>query len=221
MSVHHHSLGMGVTSDARRLRLVKELRQSGITNDRVLDAIAKVPRHEFMEEALRFQAYTNTALPIGLAQTISQPYIVALMTQTLLDTGSCKRVLEIGTGSGYQTAVLAELISSVFSVERIRSLSEKARKTLKRLEYRNILFSHTDGNMGWKSYAPYDGIVVTAGAQTIPESLTTQLADGGRMIIPVGPNGAQKLECVTKTGSRIKREVVGPASFVPLLSGRA
>lgn len=219
---HHHTRGLGATSDNARQRLVDELRRQGVSNERVLEVVASVPRHEFVEEALRYRAYVNTALPIGLAQTISQPYVVALMTQLLLEPGRVRKVLEVGTGSGYQSAVLAQLVSSVFSVERLRELSRTARERLERLGYHNIVFSYGDGMQGWASQAPFDGILVTAGGSEIPQALLDQLAPGGRLVIPVGPSGLQSLVCVDRTlDGRLLRSDRGKVSFVPLLSGKA
>ena len=221
MNVHHHSRGLGMTSGSRRDQLIAELRGQGIHHEKVLKVMAKVPRHEFVGEALRSKAYVNTALPIGQAQTISQPYVVALMSQTILGASiPVHKVLEVGTGSGYQTAVLAELVHSVFSVERIKALSESARQRLARLNYHNILFGYADGNLGWAINAPYDAILVTAGASALPDSLVRQLAVGGRMVIPVGPSGQQQLQLVerTRTGTRISE--LAKVSFVPLLSGK-
>lgn len=219
---HHHMRGLGATSDAARQKLVKTLEQQGVTDPRVLEVIARVPRHEFVEEALRYRAYNNTALPIGLAQTISQPFVVGLMTQLLIAPGRIRRVLEIGTGSGYQTAVLAELVSSVFSIERLRELSRTARERLERLGYHNIIFSYGDGMQGWAGQGPFDGIIVTAGGTELPRPLLEQLAPGGRLVMPVGPAGAQSLVYVDRRsdGQLVHREA-GAVSFVPLLAGRA
>lgn len=221
MNVHHHSRGLGMTSTGRRDQLIQELRQQGITDERVLKVMAKVPRHEFVGEALRSKAYVNTALPIGQAQTISQPFVVALMTQAILAADPVHKVLEIGTGSGYQTAVLAELVHSVFSVERIKSLSESARQRMARLNYRNVLFGYADGNIGWAINAPYDAIIVTAGAAAIPDALIKQLKVGGRMVIPVGPSGRQQLQLVERSAGGSRVSSLADVSFVPLLSGKS
>ncbi|MGQ0528269.1 MAG: protein-L-isoaspartate(D-aspartate) O-methyltransferase, partial [Panacagrimonas sp.] len=183
---HHHSRGLGMTSSKVREGLIQELRQQGIRDERVLEVMARIPRHEFVEEAFKGEAYKNRSLPIGNAQTISQPYIVALMTQAVLAGGTPKRILEVGTGSGYQTAVLAALVETVFTVERIRVLTESARTRLARLDVRNVHFGYADGTLGWPPYAPFDGIVVTAGGDTVPPALIEQLAVGGRLVIPVG-----------------------------------
>jgi protein-L-isoaspartate(D-aspartate) O-methyltransferase len=212
---------------ANRARLLADLEHNGITDKRVLDAMGRVPRHEFVEDAWRAEAYQNKPLPIGLSQTISQPYIVAVMTQLLLEQPVAgapprKRVLEIGTGSGYQTAVLAELVEQVFSVERIKALSETARTRLRQLGYRNIHFAYSDGMLGWEAHAPYDGILVAAAAADVPEALKAQLAPGGRLVIPVGAQaGGQMLRVIDRTPRGFAERDVLPVSFVPLLGGRA
>lgn len=218
---HHHSRGLGMTSDRVRDALIEELRRQGIHDERVLEAMRSVPRHEFVEEAFRGDAYRNRALPIGHAQTISQPYIVGLMTQALMGSGSPKRILEVGTGCGYQTAVLSRLVETVFTVERIRPLTEAARERLARLGYRNVHFGYADGTLGWIPYAPYDGIIVTAGGEQVPAALVKQLAPGGRLVIPVGPDGGQRLRLIQKTGGHPVEHDLGAVTFVPLLSGRA
>lgn len=225
---HPHSLGLGLTSPASRARLIAELKREGINDERVLDTLMKLPRHEFVEEAWRGEAYKNKPLPIGLAQTISQPYIVGLMTQLLLEPpaggagGKRRKVLEIGTGSGYQTAVLAELVPQVFSVERLKALSEQARARLRGLGYRNIHFGYSDGTAGWAAHAPYDGIMVTAAAAEVPKALLDQLELGGRLVIPVGPPARQSLQVIDRISAAKwqTREVAG-VSFVPLLEGKA
>ncbi len=200
-----------------RERMVKtQLIPRGITDPRVLAAMRKVPRHLFVEEALRGEAYNDHPLPIGHKQTISQPYIVALMTQALELKGD-EHVLEIGTGSGYQTAILAELSEKVYTVERIRPLLEKARKTLWELGYTNILFKAFDGTLGWKEYAPFDAIIVTAGAPKIPQPLLDQLAEGGRLVIPVGGRFSQDLVKVTKKNGHIIQKDLGGCRFVDLV----
>jgi protein-L-isoaspartate(D-aspartate) O-methyltransferase len=201
-------------------RLLDELRGQGIDDDRVLAALAKVPRHEFVDDALKNRAYENNALPIGHAQTISQPFVVALMTQALLRGRKPQRVLEIGTGSGYQTAVLAELVPTVYTVERIKPLSETARQRLAALRYRNIHFGYADGINGWLPYAPYDGILVTAGTDAVPPALVRQLSGSGRLIIPVGPQGRQSLKMIERRGAGTREQDLGWVSFVPLLPGR-
>jgi protein-L-isoaspartate(D-aspartate) O-methyltransferase len=188
----------------------------GVRDERVLAAMRKVPRHEFLPEAFRSIAYADNALPIGEGQTMSQPYMVALMTELLGLTGG-ERVLEIGTGSGYQAAVLAELCSKVYTVERIKTIAEKARSTLDRLGCRNVAIKVYDGTYGWKEMAPFDAVMVTAGAPEIPAPLIEQLKDGGRMVIPVGERYGQSLLKVIKTaeGTVIQRSI--PCVFVPLI----
>lgn len=216
-----HGLGLGLTSAAVRARLIDELRSQGIQDQRVLGAIGRVPRHEFVEEALWGEAYRNRPLPIGQRQTISQPFVVALMTQAVLGEDRPRRVLEVGTGSGYQTAVLAELVDVVLTVERLRGLSETARARLDRLGYRNVHFGYADGVQGWAPYAPFDAVVVTAGSASVPSALTDQLAPGGRLVIPVGPQGSQVLTLITREAEGLRRRMLADVSFVPLLPGRA
>jgi protein-L-isoaspartate(D-aspartate) O-methyltransferase len=200
-----------------RERMVKtQLVPRGIKNPRVLKVMGKIPRNRFIEEALSGEAYNDHPLPIGHKQTISQPYIVALMTEALELTGD-EKVLEIGTGSGYQTAILADLSGKVFTVERIRDLMVKARNILADLGYNNIMFKAFDGTLGWKEYEPYDAIMVTAGAPKIPEPLLDQLADGGRLIIPVGNRFSQELIKVTKKNGNIIQKNFGGCRFVDLV----
>ena len=200
-----------------RERMVKnQLIPRGIDDQEVLRVMAKIQRHLFMEEALLGEAYGDHPLPIGHKQTISQPYIVALMTEALELTGK-EKTLEIGTGSGYQTAILAELSERVFTIERIRPLMEKARNLLNELGYTNILFKAFDGTLGWKEYEPYDAIMVTAGAPKIPKPLLDQLADGGRMIIPIGDRFSQKLIKIIKEEGSYKEEDFGGCRFVDLI----
>ncbi|MCC7461334.1 MAG: protein-L-isoaspartate(D-aspartate) O-methyltransferase [Gammaproteobacteria bacterium] len=208
-----------MTSARTRDRLVQRLREQGIANPAVLERIRNVPRHIFVDEALASRAYEDTALPIGFGQTISQPYIVARMTEALLEGGALARVLEVGTGCGYQTAVLAPLVGRVYSIERIEGLLQRARARLKELGIRNVRLRHGDGAGGWASQAPFDGILVAAAALTIPEALIAQLAVGGRLIIPVGPEGAQQLLRITRREQGAERRVLEPVSFVPLLGG--
>ena len=210
-----------MTASSVRATLIKELRADGIQDERVLEVMGRIPRHDFVEEAMKGEAYKNKALPIGHAQTISQPYIVALMTELLLGgKNSVKRVLEIGTGSGYQTAVLASLVETVFTVERLRALTEIARQRLGAMNYRNIHFGYADGTLGWPPYAPFDGIIVTAAGIDVPKALTDQLAEGARLVIPVGPPGAQSLRVMEKTARGVTSRDVAPVSFVPLLTGK-
>jgi len=211
--------GIGMTSARTRERLVQRLQEQGISDERVLDRIRSVPRHLFMDEALATRAYEDTALPIGFGQTISQPYIVARMTEQLLAAGPVRRVLEVGTGCGYQTAVLSPLVEEIYSVERIAGLLGRARRTLRELKIRNANFRHADGNIGWAARAPFDGILVTAAPHAVPGALFEQLSVGGRLLAPVGPEGRQELFRYTKTEKRVERESLGAVSFVPLLSG--
>ena len=211
--------GIGMTSARTRERLVQRLQEQGIKDPRVLDRIRNVPRHLFMDEALASRAYEDTALPIGFGQTISQPYVVARMTEALLACGAVPTVLEIGTGCGYQSAVLAPLVEKIFTIERIESLVGRARRTLRELRIRNVSFRHDDGSVGWAVRAPFDGILLTAAPQAVPPALFEQLRIGGRLIAPVGPDGHQELFLYTKGETRIERQSLGAVSFVPLLSG--
>jgi protein-L-isoaspartate(D-aspartate) O-methyltransferase len=211
--------GIGMTSARTRERLIQRLRAEGIRSPAVLDQIRNVPRHLFMDEALASRAYEDTALPIGHGQTISQPYVVARMTEAVCSGGRPEKVLEIGTGCGYQTAILAGLAASVFTVERIEPLMKKARERLRQLRIHNVRFRYGDGWEGWQEHAPYDGIVVTAASPETPAALLEQLADGGRMIIPVGPRGCQELLEIRRTGQRFEEQVIDQVVFVPLLSG--
>lgn len=211
--------GIGMTSARTRERLVQRLMDQGITDRRVLDRIRNLPRHLFMDEALASRAYEDTALPIGFGQTISQPFVVARMTEALLEAGETPKVLEIGTGCGYQAAVLSPLVEKLYTIERIESLSGRARRTLRELKIRNVNFRHDDGNVGWATRAPFDGILLTAAPHAVPPALFEQLRVGGRLIAPVGPDGRQELFRYTKGETRIERESLGAVSFVPLLSG--
>ena len=213
--------GIGMTSARTRDRLVQRLRDQGITNLAVLDRIRNVPRHLFVDEALGSRAYEDTALPIGFGQTISQPYIVARMTEALLEGGPLHSVLEVGTGCGYQTAVLAPLVERVYTIERIEPLLTRARERLKELGVRNVRFRHGDGSLGWKAHAPYEGILVAAAPLTVPDALLKQLRVGGRLIVPLGPEGEQELVRFTRREQRIERESLGAVAFVPLLGGTA
>lgn len=210
--------GIGMTSARTRERLVQRLREAGISDAAVLETIGKVPRHLFMDEALASRAYEDTALPIGHGQTISQPYIVARMTELLLADGA-RRVLEIGTGSGYQTAVLCALTREVFSVERIEPLHKNARRCLQELGYRNYRLKLSDGSDGWPEYAPYDAILVTAAAIDVPTALLAQLAPGGRLLIPVGDTAYQELLSIRQTAEGVVREQIELVNFVPLIQG--
>jgi len=225
--------GIGMTSARTRERLVQRLRETGIRDAAVLEVIGRVPRHLFMDEALASRAYEDTALPIGHGQTISQPYMVARMTELLLadDAQGCasaaegrtpraagaRRVLEIGTGSGYQTAVLCALTQEVFSVERIEPLHKRARRCLQELGYRNFRLKLSDGSDGWPEYGPYDAILVTAAAADVPAALLAQLAPGGRLLIPVGNSARQELLSIRQTADGVVREHVELVNFVPLV----
>ena len=211
--------GIGMTSARTRDRLVQRLRDQGIANLAVLERIRNVPRHIFVDEALGSRASEDTALPIGFGQTISQPYIVARMTEALLDAAAPDNVLEVGTGCGYQTAVLAPLVKRVSTIERIEPLLTRARGRLKELGVRNVRFRHGDGSLGWKAHAPFDGILVAAAPLTVPEALLKQLKVGGRLIVPIGPEGQQQLVRLTRREQRVERENLGPVAFVPLLGG--
>ncbi|OGI51175.1 MAG: protein-L-isoaspartate O-methyltransferase [Candidatus Muproteobacteria bacterium RIFCSPHIGHO2_12_FULL_60_33] len=213
MDVH----GIGMTSRRTRDRLIQRLREEGIHDERVLDAIRRVPRHVFVDEALASRAYEDTALPIGHGQTISQPYIVARMTQALIAGGRPKKVLEVGTGSGYQTAVLACLVDEIYSVERLEPLMKFARKRLREIGCRNVHIKLSDGSWGWKEHAPYDGIIVTAAAAELPPSLVEQLAPGGRLVIPVGGPAMQELLLVQQTDKGLIQERIELVNFVPLV----
>ena len=211
--------GIGMTSARTRDRLIQRLREQGITNLAVLDRIRNVPRHIFVDEALASRAYEDTALPIGFGQTISQPYIVARMTEALLEGAPLTNVLEVGTGCGYQSAVLAPLVGKLLTIERIEPLLQRAKLRLKELELRNVRFRHGDGSQGWKAQGPFDGILVAAAPLSVPELLLQQLAVGGRLIVPVGPEGEQELLRFTRKEQRIERQSLGPVAFVPLLGG--
>lgn len=212
-------LGQGLTSLRSRERLVSKLREEGISDQRVLDAIRDVPRHMFVEEAFAHRAYENTALPIGFNQTISQPYIVARMTQELLAAGPLNKVLEVGTGSGYQAAVLGKVANRVYSIERIKKLSLQAQARLQKIKIRNVYLRHSDGALGWPDAGPFDGIMVTAAPTEIPNELLEQLAIGGRMVIPVGDQ-AQELRVITRTPNGFNTKVIEAVRFVPLLRGQ-
>ena len=207
-----------MTSERNRKRLVDRLMEEGIVDQRVLRAIGAVQRHRFVDEALANIAYRDTALPIGHGQTISQPLIVARMTEALLEAGPFERVLEVGTGSGYQAAVLAEITDQVLTVERIRPLYQRAGRLLRELGYHNVRLRQSDGSWGWPQLGPFERIVVTAGGSQIPEALREQLAPGGVLVIPVGPSGRQELIRVTRQGSDWHEESLGLVSFVPLVS---
>jgi protein-L-isoaspartate(D-aspartate) O-methyltransferase len=211
--------GIGMTSARTRDRLVERLRAHGIRTEAVLNQIRNVPRHLFVDEALASRAYEDTALPIGHGQTISQPYVVAKMTEALLDGFTGEKVLEIGTGCGYQTAVLAPLVKKIYSVERISQLLKKTKQRLRDLDIYNVQFRPGDGWEGWPKYAPYDGIIVAAAAPVVPDKLLEQLAPGGRLVMPVGSPGYQELMLVTRRDDHFEQVTLGGVSFVPLVPG--
>jgi protein-L-isoaspartate(D-aspartate) O-methyltransferase len=213
--------GIGMTSARTRDRLVQRLRDQGIANPLVLERVRNVPRHIFVDEALSSRAYEDTALPIGFGQTISQPYIVARMTEALLDGPPLSRVLEVGTGCGYQTAVLSPLVDKLYTIERIEPLLARAKLRIKELELRNVRFRHGDGSTGWKALGPFDGILVAAAPLTVPETLLEQLRLGGRLIMPIGAEGQQELTRFTRKEQRIERQSLGAVAFVPLVAGIA
>jgi len=211
--------GIGMTSARTRERLIERLRGEGITDPRVLEAIRSVPRHLFVDEALSSRAYEDTALPIGHGQTISQPFVVARMTQAVIAEGVPQKLLEIGTGCGYQAAVLARLVPAVYSIERIRPLMGRARKLLLEQRIRNVNLRYGDGTAGWPEAAPFDAIVVTAAPEYVPESLLEQLAPQGRLIAPVGPRSVQQLTMYRRTEAGVETQALGAVSFVPFTSG--
>jgi protein-L-isoaspartate(D-aspartate) O-methyltransferase len=210
--------GIGMTSQRTRDRLIQRLREADITDERVLEAIRLTPRHLFMDEAMATRAYEDTALPIGFGQTISQPLIVARMTEVLLASAP-RRVLEVGTGSGYQTAVLARLVETVYSVERLQGLHIQAKQRLHRLQIHNAKLKLCDGFEGWAYHAPFDAIMVTAAPETVPQGLLTQLAEGGQMVIPIGKPHQQRLFTITRQGDDFQHHALEWVSFVPLLQG--
>lgn len=211
--------GIGMTSARTRERLIGRLQEQGIRSPAVLARIRDVPRHIFVDEALASRAYEDTALPIGLGQTISQPFIVARMTEALLAEGGVDKVLEIGTGCGYQTAVLSPLVSQIHTVEYLAPLLRKTRQRLASLNLYNIRYRQGDGWKGWPKYAPYDGIIVAAAPELVPTALLEQLADGGRMILPLGPSRDQRLLCITRNDNQFEQADLGAVSFVPLVKG--
>ncbi len=213
--------GVGMTSQRTRERLIQRLTDQGITDKRVLDVIKVIPRHLFLDEALSHRAYEDTALPIGFSQTLSRPYVVALMTEILLSLGPRKKVLEIGTGSGYQATVLGQLVEKVYSVERIKSLQDKARERLKKLGVHNVRLTHGDGSLGLIEFAPYDAILSAAAPGEVPEELLLQLAPDGILIIPVGSSHEQELRVIIRDGGSLSytEKVAEKVRFVPLLGG--
>jgi len=215
---HPQAQGIGMTSQRTRVRMVERLRREGIADEAVLAAINTVPRHLFVEEALATRAYEDTALPIGFSQTISQPYVVALMIQALHAGRELGKVLEVGTGCGYQAAVLAQLASEVYSVERIAPLLAKARANLRGLRLRNLRLKHGDGNLGLPEAAPFDSIILAAASPQLPKALLQQLAPGGRMILPFGTS-EQVLRMVERVRSGYTEVTLDAVRFVPLLMG--
>lgn len=220
MQGSHDIQGIGMTSARTRDRLVDRLVSHGISSSDVLERIRGVPRHLFVDEALASRAYEDTALPIGHSQTISQPFVVAKMTEALLCEFEGDKVLEIGTGCGYQTAVLGPLVKEIYTVERIPELLRKAKERLRQLDIYNVKFRLGDGWEGWRKYGPYDGIIVAAAATELPEKLLEQLAPGGRMVIPVGPAGGQELVMVIRRDDHFEQMSLGAVSFVPLVKGK-
>jgi protein-L-isoaspartate(D-aspartate) O-methyltransferase len=216
--VNAFNQGIGMTSQRTRDRLVERLRSEAIHDQRVLDAIASTPRHLFVDEALASRAYEDTALPIGYGQTISQPYVVARMTEHVMQVEP-STVLEVGTGSGYQAAILSRLVQKVYSTERIEALATLARQRFRRLGYRNIRVQHSDGTWGWPQFGPFDAIIVTAGGAQIPKPLLEQLKVGGRLVMPLGDRTAQVLVAVTRTTVVYERVDLEPVVFVPLVGG--
>ena len=218
MAILTPKTGIGMTSPRTRDRMVARLREQGITDEIVLQAMAEIPRHIFVDEALSIRAYEDVSLPIGLGQTISQPYIVARMTEILRNGAPLNKVLEIGTGCGYQTAVLSKVAKEVLSVERIRPLLMKARSHLRTLKCTNVKLDHADGSRGLVEFAPFDGIIVTAAASHVPQELLTQLAIGGRLIIPIGTS-TQFLTVIERTNTEYQQTKLEAVKFVPLLGG--
>ena len=211
--------GIGMTSQRARDRLATALIEMGIQSKPILDVIRKIPRHFFIDEALASRAYENTALPIGFNQTISQPYIVAKMTEVLVKNKELENVLEIGTGCGYQTVVMAQFAKYVYTVERIDGLLIRARERFQKLNCNNIRTKHSDGNIGWSAHGPYDGIIVAAAPVGVPKALVEQLAMDGRLVIPVGKPGKQKLLLITRTEYDYTEQYIDSVSFVPMLAG--
>ena len=219
--IQNETRGIGMTSPGTRDRLIQRLRSNGIRNEKVLQALVQVPRHEFIDEALSSRAYEDTALPIGQSQTISQPWIVARMTEALLENVMPAKVLEIGTGSGYQAAVLSRLVKEVYTVERIKELLKLARRRFHSLRLHNIRARYSDGHLGWPTQAPFDGIIVTAAAWEIPAELIEQLHQGGVLVMPLERNGQQRLLSIQRTEKGIEETDLGGVVFVPMLSGLA
>lgn len=213
--------GLGMTSQRTRARMVQRLRDQGIRDERVLAAMASVPRHLFIEEALASRAYEDTALPIGFGQTISQPYVVARMTELLINKQTPQKVLEVGTGCGYQAAVLAHVFLEVYSIERIKGLLERARRNLLALRLKNLRLAHGDGYAGLEGAAPFQAIIVAAAAPRLPEALLRQLAPGGRMVLPLASGGGQRLLLVERSGRGFVESQLDAVRFVPMEAGKA
>ena len=212
--------GIGMTSQRTRQRLVDRLAEEGISNQEVLNTISSTPRHIFVDEAISHRAYEDTALPIGRGQTISQPYVVARMTELLLKFQGMNRILEIGTGSGYQTAILAQMFPQIYSIERIQALQQKAKKLLRKIGLTNVKYHYGDGFAGWPTDERFDGIIVTAAPPNVPESLLRQLSEGGVLIIPVGQQHMdQTLQLIQRHGDEYEYHDLEKVRFVPLLAG--
>ena len=220
MKFNESQRGIGMTSERTRKRLIERLKEQGIKSRIVLDRIKKVPRHIFVDEALSSRAYEDTALPIGHGQTISQPYIVARMTEVLLSNVNGNKILEIGTGCGYQTAVLSPFFKKIYSVERINPLLIKTKRRLRSLGIYNVNYRHDDGWNGWEKYGPYDGIIIAAAAPQVPEKLLRQLGTGGTLIMPFGEKEKQELVIVYRDGDIFDYKRLGEVSFVPLIKGK-
>ena len=216
-----NAAGIGMTSQRTRTRMVERLRSSGIRDERVLGAMAAVPRHLFLEEALASRAYEDSALPIGFAQTISRPLVVARMIELLLARREPKNVLEVGTGCGYQAAVLAQIFPEVYSIERIKALLERARANLLGLRLANLRLAHGDGYAGLEKAAPFQSVIVAAAARRVPEALLRQLAPGGRMILPLHEGAAQRLVLIERSGRGFIESELDPVRFVPMEMGKA
>ena len=216
---HPHSAGLGMTSERNRARMISRLTEAGPRDERMLNAMMNVQRHRFVDEALANMAYRDKSLPIGLGQTISQPGVVARMTEALLSADRpLEKVLEVGTGSGYQAAVLAQIVDTVYTTERLGALHARAKALLQDLGYRNIRLQHSDGSWGWPEHGPYDAIIVTAGGESIPDALLSQMADGAVMVMPLGQAGQQQLIRIRRTGHSFTHDTLGEAVFVPLLT---
>ena len=216
-----NAAGIGMTSQRTRARMVERLREQGIADARVLAAMGSVPRHLFVEEALASRAYEDTALPIGFGQTISQPYVVAKMAEALLAGKPAGRILEIGTGCGYQAAVLAQLFPEVYSIERIKGLHERARANLLGLRLKNLRLAHGDGYAGLEKAAPFQSIILAAAPRQVPEALRSQLAAGGRMVLPLESGGVQQMVLIERNGRGFLESVLDAVRFVPMEAGKA